>query len=136
MGGIASKLKFPLAAFATNGIIADLLYGILRKAIELVELNAELKVMFITCDGASPNRRFFEMHKSEVQGDVENSYALDEVRYTYFISYVPHLLKTTRNCFCKFVFNEKEPKALEMWKVNLLDAGGGSLQEPFTRCPV
>ena len=88
--GIASKLIFPLAAFATNGIIADLLYGIMWKAIELVELNAELKVMFITCGGASPNRRFFEMHKSEVQGDVENIYALDEVRYTYFISYVPH----------------------------------------------
>ena len=37
--GIASKLKFPLAAFATDGITADLLYGIMWKAIELVELN-------------------------------------------------------------------------------------------------
>ena len=87
--------------------------------------------MFITCDGASPNKRLFEMHKSEAQGDklvyrVENIYALDEVGYIYFISDVPHLLQNTRNRFANS-YSMKEPKALEMWIVNLVDACGGSL---------
>ena len=90
----------------------------MSKAIELVELNAELKVMFITCDGASPNRRSFEMHKSEAQGDelvyrIENIYALDEGRYLYFICDVPHLLKTTRNCFANSYSMKKRRK---LWR--------------------
>ena len=113
--GIANRLKFPLAAFATDGITADLLYGIMWKAIELVEFHAGLKVIFITCDGASPNRRFFEMHRTPEHGEgpvfyTQNVYALDEERDIFFISDVPHLLKTARNCFANSFSHKKSRK--------------------------
>lgn len=56
--GIATYLQFPLAHFATGGISADILYPIIWEALEILEVTVGLKVLFITCDGASPNRRF------------------------------------------------------------------------------
>ena len=60
--------------------------------------------MTLTCDGAAANGGFFKLHASDdnMQHDVvyktKNIYALDG-RYIYFISDVPHLIKTTRNCW-------------------------------------
>ena len=141
--GIASNLKFPLAAFATNGITADLLYGIMLKAVEIVELQAELKVMFITCDGASPNRRFFEMHRGADEGPVyrvNNDYALDEDRYLYFISDVPHLLKTIRNCFANSYSMKKSRKLWRCGKtiswMHVVDLYKHYIQDNvFSTCP-
>ncbi|XP_070547240.1 uncharacterized protein [Ptychodera flava] len=99
--GIGSDLKYPLAAFATDGIKCELLYSILWRAVEIIELSASLKVLFITCDGASPNRKFFNMHRelgNEIVFSTDNIYSTD-MRKLYFISDVPHLLKTSRNCF-------------------------------------
>ena len=59
-----------------------------------------LKVIAITCDGASPNRKFFRMHKSSKDHFVyktKNVYAPDS-RDVYFFSDPPHLIKTARNC--------------------------------------
>ena len=61
--GITSNLKYPIASFATCGVTADLLYPILWEGVELIEIIVGLKVLYICCDGASPNRRFFEMHE-------------------------------------------------------------------------
>jgi hypothetical protein len=61
--GIATDLQFPLAHFASGGISADILYPIIWEALEILEVTVGLKVLFIPCDGASPNRRFFKLHQ-------------------------------------------------------------------------
>ena len=65
-----------------------------------------LKVLCLTCDGASTNRRLWSIHgKDRDLGDkgvlykVPNVYAPEASRYLYFISDPPHLIKTTRNCW-------------------------------------
>ena len=61
--GIFFKFDFPLAHFSTEGIIANLLFPIVWEGIASAE-SAGLKVIAITADGASRNRKFFRMHKS------------------------------------------------------------------------
>ena len=97
--GITSNLKYPIGSFATCGITADYLFPILWEGIELIEIIAGLKVLYICCDGASPNRRFFEMHDINNKTCYRTKNPFDLSRYVYFISDPPHLLKTTRNCF-------------------------------------
>ncbi|XP_076091095.1 uncharacterized protein LOC143063058 [Mytilus galloprovincialis] len=99
--GVATDLKFPLAGFATLSITADFLYPIIWKAIRILETSAaQLKVLFLTCDGASANRKFFNLH-GQVNDFVyftDNPFSEDG-RKIYFVSDVPHLIKTTRNCY-------------------------------------
>ena len=67
-------------------------------AIECLE-RLQLKVVAVTADGASPNRKFFSMHscsKSDVCYKTPNPYTKED-RHIYFFSDVPHLMKTTRN---------------------------------------
>ena len=68
--GVSSNLKFILAHFATNGVTSDQLFPILWEAAEILELDLNLKVLFITGDGASPNRRFVRLHKEDGQDRV------------------------------------------------------------------
>ena len=113
--GVTSDLKFPLAGFSTQSITADFLYPIIWKAVRILETSkAKLRVLFITCDGASANRRFFKLHGNINQfiNCTPNPYAHDE-RNIYFISDAPHLLKTTRNCFSNSYGNKNTRK---MWK--------------------
>ncbi|CAC5363149.1 THAP9 [Mytilus coruscus] len=99
--GVATDLKFPLAGFATLSITADFLYPIIWKAIRILETSAaQLKVLFLTCDLASANRKFFNLH-GQVNDFVyftDNPFSEDG-RKIYFVADVPHLIKTTRNCF-------------------------------------
>ena len=60
-------------------------------------------VICIVCDGASPNRKFFRLHgeygqKNGVTYKAVNRHSKDK-RDIYFMSDVPHLLKTIRNCW-------------------------------------
>ena len=113
--GVVTDLKFPLAGFARLSISADFLYPIVWKAIRILETGlAQLKVLFLTCDGASANRKFFNIH-GEVNEFVHytvNPYSEDG-RKIFFISDVPHLVKTTRNCFSNS-FSHKNTRKL--WK--------------------
>ena len=99
--GIFFHLHFPYATFATTTIKSDYLFLIVWEAIERLE-KCGFKVIVVTADGASPNRKFFRMHQSDKDDGLcyktKNPYASDE-RYVYFMSDVPHLLKTTRNCW-------------------------------------
>lgn len=56
--------------------------------------------MCATFDGASVNRRLVKLHDSSVKllYKTPNYFAEDE-RDLYFISDVPHLIKTVRNCW-------------------------------------
>ena len=56
-----------------------------------------LKVIAVVCDGATPNRKFFKMHGSSKGLTYKATNIYDNSRPVFFISDVPHLLKTTRN---------------------------------------
>ena len=98
--GVFFKLQFPYAHFATNGVTGDLLFPIVWEAIRQI---VGLKVIFITADGASPNRKFFRMHKGSSDKfpiyKTVNRYSGLEKRPLYFFSDPSHLIKTARNCW-------------------------------------
>ena len=101
--GLASDLKFPLANFATKGVISYQLVPIFWKAVAVLELTCNLWVVAATSDGASPNRKFYKIHSGistdtdkNVTYKVKNLFATH--RDIFFFSDVPHLIKTSRNC--------------------------------------
>ena len=102
--GLMTKINFPYAHFPTAGVTSDFLFSILWEAVMQLEM-CEFKVIGVTSDGAPINRKFYQMHstgegKSQEQllHKVRNPYS-QENRWLYFFSDVPHLLKTTRNCW-------------------------------------
>ena len=111
--GICSNLQYILAAFATEGITADFLYPIIWEAIEVIHVDAGLKVLFITCDGASSNRKFFTLHSDQRnKGTYKVANPFSQTgSHIFFISDVPHLLKTCRNCFANS-FSHKRSRNL------------------------
>ena len=97
--GIFFKLDFPYAHFGTRGVTADFLFPIVWEAIRMIE-GIGGKVISITADGASPNRKFFRMHGKGFVYKAFNPYADPrEGRPVFFICDPPHLIKTTRNCW-------------------------------------
>ena len=116
--GIFTKLEFPYAQFPTRGVTADRLYPIIWDAVRNLE-GCGLKVMVIVCDGASPNRK---MHKAaskpqEVVYKTLNPFSEEDKRDIFFISDVPHLIKTSRNCW-ENSFGHSHNRAL--WVSNLV----------------
>ena len=105
---IVNPLKFTLANFATTGATSVQMFPLFWKAVGILEENVGIKVVGVTCDGASPNRSMFRMHLhmtrvEDFNGDVDVTYRTlnimaEEKRYIYFISDPPHLIKTARNC--------------------------------------
>ena len=84
------------------------MFLLLWKTISICE-KSSLKVIGVTCNGASPNRKLFRMHCHLTQDDnmkpetgvtyhTRNSLSGAESRFLYFISDVPHLFKAARNC--------------------------------------
>lgn len=101
--GICTELKFGLAHFATTGATAAQLLPLFWEAVCILETSCNLWVIAATSDGASPNRRFYRLHKSlDGQSDKDVCYRTTNLfaphRYIYFFSDAPHLVKTTRNC--------------------------------------
>jgi len=103
--GLVSNLNFPYAQFACATLSGDLLVDPVWKAIARLERQG-IRVLALTCDGASTNRRLWKLHSkgrdtSErgVMYKVLNIHATDQARFLYFISDPPHLIKTTRNCW-------------------------------------
>ena len=99
--GLLTSVKFPYAHFPTDSLTGDQLFPIVWEAIERLE-RIGFKVIAVTADGASPNRKFFHMHCSGKTTDLcyksANPYTAED-RNVYFFSDVPHLIKTTRNCW-------------------------------------
>lgn len=102
--GVFFNMAFPYAHFGTNNMSADMLFPIMWEAVCQIE-SIGLKVICITGDGASLNRKFFRMHCSAGSGTgivykTHNPYANPvENRYLYFVSDPSHLVKTIRNCW-------------------------------------
>lgn len=101
--GVCTELKFCLAHFATTGVTAAQLLPLFWEAVCILESSCNLWVVAATSDGASPNRRFYRIHKP-LDGDAEKDVCYRTVnlyaphRFVYFFSDAPHLVKTTRNC--------------------------------------
>ena len=101
--GLLFNQQFPYAHFGTQGVTAELLFPIVWECIRRLEAS-ELNVIFVTADGASPNRKFFRMHravgdKSKYVYKTCNPYSKETPRSIYFFADPPHLLKTVRNCW-------------------------------------
>ena len=97
-----TSLEQPYAHFHTAGTTGQELYPIVWEGVQQLEVLGFI-VICISCDGASPNCKFFKMHgnyglKDGVIYKAINRYSEDK-RDIYFMSDVPHLLKTIRNCW-------------------------------------
>ena len=56
---IVNPFKFSLANFATTGATSYQMFPLYCKAVSICELQCNLKVVALTCDGASTNRKLF-----------------------------------------------------------------------------
>lgn len=100
--GLLSSLDFPYASFPCLSLGGDQLYSIVWGAVRRLEA-CGFRVAALTCDGASCNRNFFRMHKSNDDEEsliykTKNPYSVDG-RPIFFVSDPPHLIKTVRNCW-------------------------------------
>ena len=98
--GVFTTLRFPFAHFPSQTVTGDQLFSIIWEAIERLK-RLGFKVIALTADGASPNRKFFRLHsssKDELCYKTPNPYTSED-RCIYFFSDVPHLMKTSRNCW-------------------------------------
>eukprot|EP00112_Aurelia_sp_Birch-Aquarium-sp1_P001448 Seg1156.4 transcript_id=Seg1156.4/GoldUCD/mRNA.D3Y31 product="DNA transposase THAP9" pseudo=true protein_id=Seg1156.4/GoldUCD/D3Y31 len=107
---VVNPFKFSLANFATTGATSAQLFPIFWKAVSILELKCKLKVVAVTCDGASANRKFYRMHSylldEEQPNYIDVTYKTlnmfaEEPRNIYFFADPPHLMKTARNCLAK-----------------------------------
>ena len=99
--GVFIKLEYPFAHFGTDNLTAGTLFPIVWEGVQHLE-EMGFRVIGITADGASHNRKFFRMHRksdsdSSCVHKTENPFS-EEERFIYFISDPPHLIKTARNC--------------------------------------
>lgn len=98
--GLFSSMQYPYVQFACRSLSGDQLFDLFWEAIYRLE-RMGLKVLAATADGASTNRKLFNLHRKK-RGDVtyrvSNPYATDD-RFLYFFSDPPHLLKTVRNAW-------------------------------------
>ena len=102
--GVASDLKYILGYFSTQSLTSFQIMPLFWKAVSILEVTCNLWVCAAVSDGASSNRKFYELHASLVG----ENYSVDVVhrtinlfapsRYIYFFSDAPHLIKTYRNC--------------------------------------
>ena len=60
---IANPLSYSFATFATNTLTSYQLYPVFRKAVSVLEMTCNLKVIATVADGASKNRKFCRIHK-------------------------------------------------------------------------
>jgi len=99
---IGGKDHGVVACFPTGVLTKEILHSRTWDVIEALEL-AGIKVILLVADGHPVNIAFIYMHKpltilpSGVIFDTLNIYSLD--RPLYFMTDLPHLLKTIRNCF-------------------------------------
>lgn len=117
--GLLSGFQFPYAQFSCSSLTGDQLYNIFWDCVERLEryfkitttsfilivahCRMDIKVLCVTCDGYSVNRRFLKLHNCEGVGTsishkLLNPYSPEPGRkYIYFVSDPPHLIKTVRN---------------------------------------
>lgn len=63
---VKNPLSFSIANFATDGVSSHQLYSLFLKAVSVLELSCNMKVIATVSDGASPNRKFVRMNKVHI----------------------------------------------------------------------
>ena len=109
--GLFSSLKAPFAYYPCESMTRDQLYTCVWDSVNLLECY-KLRVRCITADGASSNRKFYEIC-GRVCGSTHwtwNPYARN--RKVYFMSDPPHLLKMIRNNFANGGAHQKTRKLM------------------------
>lgn len=101
--GLFKHFNFPLGYFATTTVDSHQLFSIIWEAVTILE-SIGMNVRAFVCDGASQNRKFFQMHRLTDGANVSPEGVvfwarnrMDPSRKIYFFSDVPHLMKTIRN---------------------------------------
>ena len=95
------SFTFPVAQYPTTNLSREKLYPVLWDGIETLELN-DIQVYAVSCDGLSANRKFFRISMDpdkSLKFPSKTTNPFDQNCSVYFFCDVPHLLKTTRNCF-------------------------------------
>ena len=97
--GLFSSLLCPFGYFASNGMRSSQLYTCTLEAVRVLSA-INFQVRALVSDGAAANRKFYEIMAIDNE---KNFYWTWNPHSSplklYFFSDVPHLLKTTRNCF-------------------------------------
>ena len=60
--GLYSDLKFAFAYFATHSVTSFQIMTTFWKAISILEITCKLPIITVVSDGASPNRKFYNLH--------------------------------------------------------------------------
>ena len=102
--GLCTDVKHIIAYFFTGNVTSYQLMPIFWKVVSTLELSLHLWVVaLVNDDGASPNRKLFNLHvklaidrKCDVVYKAINLFAPS--RFIYFFADVPHLMKMARNC--------------------------------------
>nr|XP_006814529.1 PREDICTED: uncharacterized protein LOC102801316 [Saccoglossus kowalevskii] len=117
---LASNFQMSVSYHPTDSCRADHLFPIIWNTISYLEVSCGLHVLVSTSDGASWNRKFYRMHRvlgaprDSLVFKCKNLFAFDG-RYIYIVSDVPHLIKTTRNCWAN---SESHGKSRSLWNGN------------------
>ena len=101
--GLATDLKHIIGYYFTGNVTSFQIMPILWKIVSVLELSLKLWVVAAVNDGASPNRKFFNLHSNLIGEDpnhdivykTQNVFAMS--RFIFFAD-SPHLMKTARNC--------------------------------------
>lgn len=96
--GIFLNLAYPFRYFSTIGATATQLYPCWMEA-NRVLTSINLDVRALISDGACTNRKFYDIIKENTNNMFYAINPHKPERRIYLFSDVPHLLKTTRNCF-------------------------------------
>ena len=101
--GLCTDVKHIIAYFFTGNVTSYQLMPIFWKVVSTLELSLDLWVVGLVNDGASPNRKLFNLHvklavdqKCDVVYKTINIFAPS--RFIFFFADIPHLMKTARNC--------------------------------------
>ena len=101
---VATDLKYTLAYFLIKDVISYQLMSLLWKAVCVLELGCNLWICAAVSDGASPNRRCYELLHAGIADNASEGIVHATVnlfcpsRKIYFFSDAPHLVKTAQNC--------------------------------------
>ena len=69
--GAATDVKYSLAYFLTKDVTSYQIMPLFRKSVSVLELVCNLWVCAAVCDGASPNRLFFQLHAGAANTEID-----------------------------------------------------------------
>ena len=84
--GMCSDMKHIIAYYFTENVTSYQLISVFWKIVGVLEVSSNLWVIAVVNDGASPNKKFFELH-SMFMGDLESNV----VWYVRLITFLPRI---------------------------------------------